>query len=146
MGLAASAGRIVRRREPAGRELGARANSQLGVDAREVRLHGPNRDEQCRGHVLVGSSLRDQLRHAALGGRELVPARRPSADAAELGTSAVGPDAGADSLEELEGLLEGRPSVPALPSSPVRAAEGHQRAAALDRDGETIVVPEGFLE
>ena len=47
-------------------------------------------------------------RHAALGGRELVAARRPSAEPAELGPSAVGPDAGADSLEELQGLLEGR--------------------------------------
>src|SRR6187551_3375519 len=44
---------VVRRPQRAGRQLGARSDAELGVDAREVELHGLDREHHLGGDLLV---------------------------------------------------------------------------------------------
>src|SRR5918911_4839887 len=53
-----------------GGDLGAAAKAQLGQDVLDVVLGSPLRDPQTGGDLTVAVAGRDQLRHAALAGRQ----------------------------------------------------------------------------
>src|SRR5438046_1917245 len=52
-------------------ELGARANSELVVDPRQIRLDRADGDDELLGHLLVRLALPDERCDALLGRREL---------------------------------------------------------------------------
>src|SRR5829696_4997129 len=89
----------------AARELGARAYAELRVHAREVTLHRALREEQRRRDLSVRPTSRHELRHAALGRRQL-KAAGATADGAELVPGSLGPPLGAEVVKHRDGSLD----------------------------------------
>ena len=99
-------------------ELGARADAELRVDPREVRLDGADADEETRGDLLVRESLGDERSDAALG---LVSARRPrpaGGPAAARGRRRPSPPSGPRRARRTP---SGPPSAPTAPPDQLRA-------------------------
>ena len=80
------------RLEASGASCGARADAELRVDLREVRLDRADADEQPRGDLLVREALGDELGDAPLASRSAHrPSRRAAGDARELGRRLLRP-------------------------------------------------------
>ena len=92
-------------------ELGPRAHAELRVDAREVRLDRPHRDDQLGRHLAVRAPLGDQGGDALLGGGELVAGRRAAAEP----SSSV-------SVRALQGRAPRRSKIAAADCSDARAS------------------------
>src|SRR3954470_12447736 len=78
-------------RPKSGGELGARPDTELAVDPREMRLDGAGRDEHRRCDLLVLATGRRLLGDRLLGGRQVVARRDASAYARQLRPRLVGP-------------------------------------------------------
>src|SRR5262245_46109023 len=89
------------------RQLRARAQAELRVDAREVALDRADADEHRRRDLAVRPALGDELGHAPLRLGQLARASAAAGDARELGRGLLGPQAGAQRVEELERLVQG---------------------------------------
>ena len=119
-------------------QLGPRADAELRVDAREVRLDGADADEQCVGDLLVGTALCDKAGDPLLGGRQPAGGGAP-ADPGELGPRPLGPEPCADRLEDRPRLFERAPRVRLPLEPPLNRAQHDQRARTLERDGQVPV-------
>ena len=114
------------------------ADAELPEDAREVPFDRAVGEEERGGDLAVRLALGDERRDALLGRRERARRRRASADPLELAARALGPERGADPLEDRERLLERRarlapPLQRAAARRRARAACGRDRAGARPR-------------
>src|SRR5829696_4636782 len=113
----------------AARELGARAHTELRVHVREVALDRALREEQRRRHLSVRPALRHELRHAALGRRQL-EAAGATADAAELVAGSLCPPLGPELVEHRNGLLDRLARGPLLARAATDDSEREERPRA----------------
>ena len=110
-------------------------DAELSEDAREMPLDRAVGEEERRGDLAVRLALGDERRDAFLGRRERARGRGAAADPLQLGACALGPERGADPLEDRERLLERRRAPRAAASCGAaprraRAACGRGRAGA----------------
>src|SRR5829696_1673705 len=128
------------------RELGAGADAELAVDARQRRLDRVLREEERRRNFAVRAALGDEHGDPPLRLRQLVARRCPAADPCELGPRLLGPERRAQLLEGGACLLERRAGGAATLRAALRPAEREQRARAMERVGRPVVFGERSLE
>ena len=128
------------------RELGARANAELAVDAGERCLDRALRKEEGRRNLTVGLPFGDEGCDSPLGLGELVARRHAAADAGELGAGLVGPELCAEALELGQCALEGRTGGAAFLRTPLRAPLGEQGPCSRERVDVTGMLGDGALE
>lgn len=112
-------------------ELRPRRDTELAVDTAEIGLDGLRADEHPCGDALVRQPIGGELRDLSFGRRQ--GCRRLSRrDALQFGSGALGPELGADILEDAECCRERllRKSLPLRPS--VDLPENEQRACAFE--------------
>ena len=138
-------GRFVDHGEPRC-ELGA-ADAELAVDVREVRSRPCSRPCRARrrspcscGPAAASSATR---RSVSVSSSE---AGRAAADPPQLRARLLGPQAGAELLEDRERLLERLPGRLLLLRLPAHRAEAEQRAAALERVRMRVELGERAVE
>src|SRR5262249_9380137 len=137
-------GESVAREEPC--ELGARSDTQLGVDTGEVRFDGTDRDEEDRGDLLVGLSFRGELGDAPLGWRKRVARRPPSPDPHELRARFLRPEARTAFLESSQRGTERFPRCPSLFEPSLQNAASEQRPRVLERRRHKLLLVERKVE
>src|SRR5215208_4817930 len=113
----------------AARELGPRAHAELPVHAREVALDRALGEEQRRRDLSVRPAARHELRHAALGRRQL-DASGATADGAALVAGSLGPRLGAELVEQRNGLLDRLARGPLLARAATDDPEREERPRA----------------
>ena len=128
--------------DEAPRELRARPQAELAIGAGESRLDGLRRHVETRGDLGVPQSLGRQLGDAGLGGGERARAAL-AAKTPLLGFGTCLPEGAADRRKERSRLGEGRTGIAAAAEAPQDAASDEQRAAALERPVESLVLDEG---
>ena len=116
-------------------ELRARADAELGVDPRQVALHGPDGDEELRCDLLVRETRGDELCDPALRLAQLADVRACARGCAPAPAPPSRPRAArrAGRRPRAHGRAPRAPRRGASPgarSSPVRAASGRARTAA----------------
>ena len=99
------------------RELRAGADAELPIGARQRALDRVLGDEEGRGDLAVRAALGDERRDPALGLRQLTARGRAAADPRQLASCLLGPERGAEPLEDRR--------------APARASRGRRRAASL---------------
>src|SRR4051812_16790392 len=118
-------------------------HAELAVDLGEVPGDGLRAERQRVGHLVVALSGADEGDDALLGFREPGALRCAAADAAKLRAGLVGPQAGAEALEGIEGLFERLAGGALLTGLALDRAEREQGAGALEGLGYALVVGEG---
>src|SRR5262245_51751965 len=124
-------------------ELRARVDAELGVDARQVAFHGLRRDDERGRDLLRGEARGDEVGDAALGRGQTARRRRTAAEARELRLRLGGPERRAQLLEDRERGVERLARGVAALRTPPRRAEREQRAPALERRRQPLVLDEG---
>jgi hypothetical protein len=115
------------------RELGAGADAELAVDARQRRLDGVHGEEEGISHLAIRAALGYEVRDSALGFGQLVPRRRAASDARELGARLVGPERCTEAFEACKGVLERCPGGAAPFRATLGSPEREQGARVLER-------------
>jgi hypothetical protein len=116
------------RRQPA-RELGARADAELAIRAREVGLDRALAHEQLGSDLAVGPALRRQLGDALLGRREHIAiAGTTAAEPRDLLARTLCPRLGAQLGEDRARGLERRTYGAALLGAPLSASSVRARS------------------
>ena len=128
------------------RELCAGADAELPIGARQRALDGVLGDEEGRGDLAVGAALGDERRDPALGLGQLTARGRAPADPRQLAPCLLGPERGAEPLEDGERLLERQAGGAALLRSPLRDALREQRTRVLERILSPRVLGQRALE
>ena len=99
----------------------APAQSQLAVDAREVRLDGLDADEEGGSDLGIGVPGGHELDYALLGGGErVVP---PGRETLPLRLGEFLPARGAEARERGDGLVKRGSGIAALPGLPLRRTQ-----------------------
>ena len=91
-------------------------------------------EEERSRDLAIRLALGDERGDALLGGSERAGRRRAAADPLELGAGTLGPERGADPLEDRERLLERLPRLAAALRATLCSTEREQRAAAVERE------------
>ena len=120
-----------------GRDFGAMPDAELPEDVREMPFDRAVGEEERRGDLPVRLAFGDERGDALLGGRQRAGRRRATADPLELGACALGPERGADPLEDGERFLERRPRL----APPLRAALRRARARGASGLGRAEARP-----
>jgi len=115
-------------------KLGARADTEFCVDARERPFHRALGEMKCRRYLPVRPAFGDQFGNALFGTSESTSRRRAAADASHLGLGAFRPERRAEVVEEALGLLEGLARRTSLPCSPLYGSKDKQRARSFKRE------------
>src|SRR5581483_879796 len=113
-------------------ELGARADAELAIHAREVSLDGLRAEVDPLGDRAVRETRRGQ-RGDRLLGRAEVARRAPHRYSCQLGPGKLGPERRAQALECLQRLHERGPPLAPLLAPPLQTAELEQRPSPLER-------------
>ena len=120
-------------------------DAELPEDVREMALDRAIGEEQSSGNLAVRLALGNEHGDALLGGCERAGRRCPAADPLELRPRALGPERGADVLEDRERLLQCRSRFAPPLHAALRDAEREQAAAAVERDLDLRVPLERIL-
>ena len=117
----------------AARKLGARTDSELGVDVRQVARDCALAEKQRSGDLLVGEALGHKRGDATFGLGELIfVCRWAASDASQLGTRFGRPQRRGQPVENLVGAFEVRARGGALLGASLGGAEGEESASVLE--------------
>src|SRR6266849_8795342 len=131
----------------AARKLGARTDSELGVDVRQVARDCALAEKQRSGDLLVGAALGHKRGDATFGLGELIyVCRWAASDASQLGTRFGRPQRRGQPVENLLGAFEVRARGRALLGASLVGAESEESAGVLERVLRPLVLSQGSLE
>src|SRR5512133_988528 len=120
-------GRLFRFPCKPGRQLGARPDAELAVDAGQRRLDRVLGQEERRGDFAVRAALGDKGGNPALALRQVAARGRPSSDSTQFGPYLASPKRRAQIFEDRERALERRPRRPALLRPPLGRPQREKR-------------------
>src|SRR3989442_15733709 len=106
-----------------------------------MALDGLRRDEESRGHLLVGAPRGDELGDPPLGGGQTRCSAPATTDAGELAPCSRRPEGRLDPLENLERVLEGAAGPPPFTPPPARGAQPAHAATPVGGAGNRQLLP-----
>ena len=121
------------------RQLRTRADAELRVDVREVRLDRALTEEERRGHLAIRPAFGDERRDALLRRSQPVLARA-TPDAAELGARLLDPGRRPELLEAGERRLDRLACRPLLPRPAPDDPEREQRSRSAEEIADLLVL------
>src|SRR5260370_38022244 len=131
----------------ASRKLGARTDSELGVDVRQVARDCALAEKQRSGDLLVGAAIGHKRGDATFGLRELILlCRWAASNAGQLGAGLGSPQGRGQAVEDLQGAFEVRARGCALLGASLGGAEGEQRARVLEGGLRPLVLSQGSFQ